>query len=456
MQRESSALFALGFRLEGSSFDLSRFFNPFQKPICQTLVSLSQTHMATAAVSELRRRRSRPHPFPKPYACARVDDESSVASASIDGMKPQQPRFEGQSSGSGSGSGRSRNNSAAASSAPPYSCERSSSSSSSRNHHTRQPRPLASTASSTTATSGLGRNRDDEKDEFLAQQRRILEQIKLDQYAAPMSTTASATLPSTTVVASLPWSSSSPQSPRRRSDNDDMSETSFSGDLLHDEAFVRERRRLWATIREGGGGLSGGGGGGGYGSWETSTTTPPNQSIAHGSAQIEQDRKPPVIAEDLLDRKPAAKPSPSPKDLSTDAKPAQTGLAAFRDDCTASLPNGMTLRLKGTKHVYDSLQQGTCAVVRCHHCQALLQVPQSSSAVYCPLCHRVTPMEVALRGATAADSALGAVANLSLSPSSTPSVPAATITATTTTTTTTTNSPTRKRRFARLIGRRTS
>jgi LSD1 subclass zinc finger protein len=66
-----------------------------------------------------------------------------------------------------------------------------------------------------------------------------------------------------------------------------------------------------------------------------------------------------------------------------------------RRDRTAQLSNGKTLKLKGTKHVLKALSKGTAVLVRCAGCQSALQAPSSCTAVYCSLCHQVTPIDLA-------------------------------------------------------------
>jgi hypothetical protein len=56
----------------------------------------------------------------------------------------------------------------------------------------------------------------------------------------------------------------------------------------------------------------------------------------------------------------------------------------------------LRIRVKGTRHAYDSIAQGSAVVVHCSCCQAVLQVPSSTKNVFCTLCGQVTPMEHAL------------------------------------------------------------
>jgi hypothetical protein len=76
---------------------------------------------------------------------------------------------------------------------------------------------------------------------------------------------------------------------------------------------------------------------------------------------------------------------------------AYVASTASTEDCVQRLSNGRKLRLKGTRHVYKAMERGTSALAQCFNCQALLHVPDACTAVYCSLCHQVTPMDLARR-----------------------------------------------------------
>lgn len=70
-------------------------------------------------------------------------------------------------------------------------------------------------------------------------------------------------------------------------------------------------------------------------------------------------------------------------------------MATTTDDCVQKVSAVKKLRLKGTRHVYKAIEQGTSALAQCFNCHTILHVPKSCTAVYCSMCHQVTPMELA-------------------------------------------------------------
>lgn len=78
-------------------------------------------------------------------------------------------------------------------------------------------------------------------------------------------------------------------------------------------------------------------------------------------------------------------------------------MVAASEDSLTLLPNGKKVRLKGTQHTYMAMEAGTAVLVRCFLCQCVLHVPSSTiTAVYCPICQEVMPLELAAPdGATA-------------------------------------------------------
>ena len=53
------------------------------------------------------------------------------------------------------------------------------------------------------------------------------------------------------------------------------------------------------------------------------------------------------------------------------------------------------LNVKGTRHAYESISNGSAAIVQCSSCQAILQVGSTAKLIYCVNCQQVTPIEMA-------------------------------------------------------------
>jgi hypothetical protein len=70
-------------------------------------------------------------------------------------------------------------------------------------------------------------------------------------------------------------------------------------------------------------------------------------------------------------------------------------LKAVPEDCAMRFANGKKMRVKGARHVYKAIENGTSTLVRCFNCHTSLHVPQTCTAVYCAVCHQVTPMDLA-------------------------------------------------------------
>jgi hypothetical protein len=73
-------------------------------------------------------------------------------------------------------------------------------------------------------------------------------------------------------------------------------------------------------------------------------------------------------------------------------------------DRTVLLSNGRRLRVKGTKHVYKSIAEGKAVLVQCSSCDIVSQVDPACQALYCPICHQLTPVSESIT--TASDSEL--------------------------------------------------
>lgn len=79
-----------------------------------------------------------------------------------------------------------------------------------------------------------------------------------------------------------------------------------------------------------------------------------------------------------------------------------TRLTAAPEDRTKLFSKGKKMRLKGARHVYKAIENGTSTLVRCFNCHTSLHVPQTCTAVYCTVCHQVTPMDLARSSAAGA------------------------------------------------------
>ncbi len=53
------------------------------------------------------------------------------------------------------------------------------------------------------------------------------------------------------------------------------------------------------------------------------------------------------------------------------------------------------LRIKGTRHAYASISNGSATIVQCSSCRAILQVGSTAKLLYCINCQQITPIEVA-------------------------------------------------------------
>jgi hypothetical protein len=73
-------------------------------------------------------------------------------------------------------------------------------------------------------------------------------------------------------------------------------------------------------------------------------------------------------------------------------------------DRTVLLSNGRRLRVKGTKHVYKSIAEGKAVLVQCSSCDIVSQVDPACQALYCPICHQLTPVSASIT--TTSDSEL--------------------------------------------------
>jgi hypothetical protein len=80
-------------------------------------------------------------------------------------------------------------------------------------------------------------------------------------------------------------------------------------------------------------------------------------------------------------------------------------LKAVPEDCSmhfAHFANGKKMRVKGARQVYKAIENGTSTLVQCFNCHTSLHVPQTCTAVYCAVCHQVTPMDLARSSAAGA------------------------------------------------------
>lgn len=71
-------------------------------------------------------------------------------------------------------------------------------------------------------------------------------------------------------------------------------------------------------------------------------------------------------------------------------------------DCSLQLENGSKIRVKGTKHVYESIAAGKAILAQCASCDTVSQVDSSCRALYCTFCHQVSPVNRRTSGLSAA------------------------------------------------------
>ena len=50
------------------------------------------------------------------------------------------------------------------------------------------------------------------------------------------------------------------------------------------------------------------------------------------------------------------------------------------------------VRIKGTRHVYESISNGTATLVRCVSCHGVFQVSATAKRLYCTHCHEISPI----------------------------------------------------------------
>jgi hypothetical protein len=70
---------------------------------------------------------------------------------------------------------------------------------------------------------------------------------------------------------------------------------------------------------------------------------------------------------------------------------------AASKDRVEYLPGGRKVRIKGTHHIYKSIQNGNAVIWQCPSCQAVLQVDKHDELLYCVCCHQVSLAEVAVQ-----------------------------------------------------------
>lgn len=67
----------------------------------------------------------------------------------------------------------------------------------------------------------------------------------------------------------------------------------------------------------------------------------------------------------------------------------------WEDDQVLVFPNGRIIRLKGTQHTHEAIERGNATLVHCFNCRSSMQVSSRAKAVYCPVCHEATPIDLA-------------------------------------------------------------
>jgi hypothetical protein len=76
------------------------------------------------------------------------------------------------------------------------------------------------------------------------------------------------------------------------------------------------------------------------------------------------------------------------------AKADKEKVKRYQKDTVQQLENGRTIRMKGMRHVYQSIGQGCATVVQCPNCATFLQVDKKvSQAVYCVMCQRISQLD---------------------------------------------------------------
>lgn len=67
----------------------------------------------------------------------------------------------------------------------------------------------------------------------------------------------------------------------------------------------------------------------------------------------------------------------------------------------ALLEDGTKIRVKGTRHTFQSILQGQATLVQCPACRTMFQISASASHIYCTSCEQISPMEMALMASAA-------------------------------------------------------
>lgn len=88
--------------------------------------------------------------------------------------------------------------------------------------------------------------------------------------------------------------------------------------------------------------------------------------------------------------RPARKPSPESRRTVQEEK-----LRAASRDQMVDLGEGKKIKIKGTRHVYKSIEKGTARLVNCPACRATLQVDRSTKSLYCVYCGQISPIDLA-------------------------------------------------------------
>ncbi|GAX21076.1 hypothetical protein FisN_1Lh250 [Fistulifera solaris] len=89
------------------------------------------------------------------------------------------------------------------------------------------------------------------------------------------------------------------------------------------------------------------------------------------------------------------------------AKVDKEKVRRYHEDTVQHLENGQTVRMKGMRHVYQSIGQGRATVVQCPNCATFLQVNQKASqAVYCVMCQQVSQLDTMLPSFAVGDDGL--------------------------------------------------
>ena len=65
---------------------------------------------------------------------------------------------------------------------------------------------------------------------------------------------------------------------------------------------------------------------------------------------------------------------------------------SWYQDRTLQQENGCQLRVKGTRHVHESIAAGKAVLTQCAFCGTVSQVIVDCKALYCTLCHQVSPV----------------------------------------------------------------